>query len=59
MSPTVRVACIACDLPTAEKALNREIIADPKNYISYANRAFIMARKSDWDRALLDSIKVI
>lgn len=59
MSPTVRVACIACDLPTAEKALKGEIIADPKNHISYANRAFIMARKSDWDRALLDSIKSV
>ncbi|KAG2052917.1 WD40 repeat-like protein [Suillus hirtellus] len=59
MSPTVRVACIACDLPTAEKALNGEIVADPKNHISYANRAFIMARKSDWNRALLDSIKSV
>jgi hypothetical protein len=58
MNPRARDACIASKLPTAEKVLNQEIDADANNYISYANRALIMARKSDWDRALLDSIKV-
>lgn len=59
MNPRARDACIASKLPTAEKELNQEIDADANNYISYANRALIMARKSDWDRALLDSIKSV
>jgi hypothetical protein len=58
MNPNARDACIALNLPTAEKVLNEEIDADSDNYISYANRALIMARNCDWDRALLDSIKV-
>lgn len=59
MNPNARDACIALNLPTAEKVLNEEIDADSNNYISYANRALIMARKCDWDRALLDSIKSV
>ncbi|KAG2346847.1 hypothetical protein BDR05DRAFT_959029, partial [Suillus weaverae] len=35
------------------------IDADVNNYISYANRAFVMARKLDWDHALQDAIKSI
>jgi tetratricopeptide (TPR) repeat protein len=59
MNPKARNACIAGDLPTAKKVLNRDIDADANNYISYANRALIMARQSEWDRALLDSIKSV
>ena len=53
-----RNACLAGNLPTAEQLLTREIDVAPKNYGSYANRSFIMARKSDWDRALDDALKV-
>ncbi|KAG1787157.1 WD40-repeat-containing domain protein [Suillus plorans] len=55
----VRNACIAGDLHTAEMVLNREIDTDANNYTSYANRAFVMARKSDWDRALHDAINSV
>lgn len=59
MDPKARDACIAWDLTTAEMVLNRLIDADANNYISYASRALIMARKYNWDRALLDSIKSV
>jgi hypothetical protein len=39
--------------------LDRDIKADANNHASYANRAFVMARKSDWDHALSDANKVI
>lgn len=55
----VRNACIAGDLRTAAIVLNQEIDTHANNYISYANRAFVMARESDWDHALHDAIKVI
>ncbi|KAG2749923.1 hypothetical protein P692DRAFT_201464203 [Suillus brevipes Sb2] len=47
------------DWPTAEKALNLDIYTNPNDHIAYANRAFVMARKSNWDRALQDAIKSI
>ncbi|KAG2071022.1 WD40 repeat-like protein [Suillus decipiens] len=55
----VRNACIAGDLRTAQEVLNREIDADANNYTSYANRAFVLARDSNWDRALHDAIKSV
>ncbi|KAG1752319.1 WD40-repeat-containing domain protein [Suillus paluster] len=59
ISATARDACITGDLPTAEELLTKEIDADDKNYNSYANRSFIMARKLDWDHALCDAIKSV
>jgi hypothetical protein len=51
-------ACIIGDLTMAEDTLTQEISNDTDNYNSYANRSFVMARKSDWDRALHDALKV-
>jgi len=45
-------------LPAAEALLTREIDTDANNYNSYANRSLVMARKLDWDWALLDALKV-
>jgi hypothetical protein len=59
INPDVRNACIAGDFYTAEMALNEDIGADANNHVSYANRAFVMARKSRWDLALRDANKVI
>jgi WD40 repeat protein/tetratricopeptide (TPR) repeat protein len=59
INPDVQNACIAGDLRTAEMKLNKDINADANNHASYANRAFVMARKSDWDRALHDAIKSV
>ncbi|KAG2066426.1 WD40 repeat-like protein [Suillus decipiens] len=56
MSSTVRNACIVGDWPTAEKVLNQDIDADADDHTAYANRAFIMARKCNWDQALQDAI---
>ena len=56
--PTVRNACVIGDLPIAEGLLTREINTDGNKYSSYANRSFVMARKSDWDNALHDALKV-
>ncbi|KAG2336575.1 hypothetical protein BDR05DRAFT_993324 [Suillus weaverae] len=36
-----------------------DIFADANDYISYAHRSFVMARKHDWDHALQDAIKSI
>lgn len=58
MNSDVRNACIAGDLRAAEIALDQEIDKDAFDYTSYANRAFVMARESYWDRALHDAIKV-
>jgi len=58
MKTAVRNACINGDLPTAEELLTQEIDADGDNYSSYANRSIVMARKLDWDHALLDANKV-
>ena len=58
ISTTVLNACIIGDLPLAEDLLTQEIAGEADNYNSYANRAFVMARKSDWDRALHDALKV-
>ncbi|KAG2111742.1 WD40-repeat-containing domain protein [Suillus clintonianus] len=55
MNPRARNACIFGDLPTAERSLTQEINTDSKNYVSYANRSFVMARKLDWDQALHDA----
>lgn len=56
---TIRTAFITGDLFTAEKVLTQDITADAKNFASYANRSFIMARKFDWNNALQDANKVI
>jgi hypothetical protein len=61
INTTVRNACVSRDselLPPAEELLTQEIVADPENYSSYANRAILMVRKSDWDQALRDALKV-
>jgi len=58
MSAAVRNACISRDLDFAEELLTQEIETDPDNYISYANRAIVMARKSDWNKAFHDAQKV-
>ncbi|KAG2111739.1 WD40-repeat-containing domain protein [Suillus clintonianus] len=55
MNSRVRNACISGDLPTAEQSLTQEIDDNSKNYVSYANRSFVMARKLDWDQALHDA----
>jgi hypothetical protein len=59
MNPDVRNACITGNIRNALTVLDRDIKADANNHASYANRAFVMARKFDWDRALHDAIKVI
>jgi hypothetical protein len=56
---TIRTAFIAGDLFTTENVLTQDITADAKNFASYANRSFIMARKFDWNNALQDATKVI
>jgi hypothetical protein len=58
MDPIARDACITGDLQTAEGLLTQAIDAHTNDHISYANRSFVMARKLDWDRALLDADKV-
>jgi hypothetical protein len=55
---TARNACIGRDLSTAEELLTQDIFADANDYISYAHRSFVMARKHDWDHAFQDAIKV-
>jgi hypothetical protein len=57
ITATVRSACVTGDLSTAEELLTQEIDADVNNYVSYANRAFVMARKLNWDHALQDANK--
>ncbi|KAG2358956.1 quinon protein alcohol dehydrogenase-like superfamily [Suillus spraguei] len=59
ITTTARNACVTGDLSTAEEWLTKEIDADINNYTSYANRAFVMARKLDWDHALQDAIKSV
>ncbi|KAG2069227.1 WD40 repeat-like protein [Suillus decipiens] len=54
---TKRTASITGDLTIAEKVLTEEITADAKNFASYANRSFVMARKLEWNRALQDANK--
>ncbi|KAG2047946.1 WD40 repeat-like protein [Suillus hirtellus] len=44
-------------LSTAEMVLTQNFDAGVNSYASYANRSFVMARKSDWDCALQDAIK--
>ncbi|KAG1786303.1 uncharacterized protein HD556DRAFT_1539637 [Suillus plorans] len=41
------------------RLLTQDINTSPNNHTSYAHRSFVMARKYDWDRALLDAIKSI
>ncbi|KAG1721612.1 hypothetical protein EDB19DRAFT_1960874 [Suillus lakei] len=59
ISTTARNACIAGDLSTAEQLFTQEIDTDARNYTSYANRAFALARKLHWDHALQDAIKSV
>ena len=58
ITKTTRIASIRGDLTTAEKILTQEITADIKNFASYANRSFVMARKLNWESALHDATKV-
>jgi hypothetical protein len=58
ITKTTQIASITGDLSTAEKILTQEIIADIKNFASYANRSFVMARKLNWENALQDATKV-
>jgi hypothetical protein len=56
---TIRDAFMDRDFSTAETLLSQVINADTGvNYISYANRSFLMAQKFDWDRALEDALMV-
>ncbi|KAG2055120.1 WD40 repeat-like protein, partial [Suillus hirtellus] len=59
MNSTVRNACIAGDWPTAERVLNSNIYNDTNDHTAYANRAFVMARKCDWDQAFRDAIRSV
>lgn len=55
----IRDALMDRDFSTAETLLSQAINANAGvNYISYANRSFLMAQKSDWDRALEDALMV-
>lgn len=58
MNTTIRNACSIGDLHIAEALLTKEIDADGSKYNSYANRSVVMARKLDWDCALVDACKV-
>jgi hypothetical protein len=58
MKSAVRNACIVGDLPAAELVLNIDIDAGTNVHTAYANRAFIMARKCNWDQALYDAVQV-
>ncbi|KIK32920.1 hypothetical protein CY34DRAFT_18718 [Suillus luteus UH-Slu-Lm8-n1] len=57
ITKTICIASITGDLTTAEKVLTREITADTKNFTSYANRSFVMARKLRLGNALQDANK--
>jgi tetratricopeptide (TPR) repeat protein len=57
INKTTRIASIAGDLSTAEKILTQEITADIKDFASYANRSFVMARTLNWESALQDATK--
>jgi hypothetical protein len=58
MNLAARNACIIGDFPAAEKVLNIDIEADADNHTAYTNRAFVMARKCDWDQALQNAVQV-
>jgi tetratricopeptide (TPR) repeat protein len=57
ITKAIRTASITGDLYTAEKVLTQEITADARNFASYANRSFVMARKLSWEKALQDANK--
>jgi tetratricopeptide (TPR) repeat protein len=57
ITKAIRTASITGDLYTAEKVLTQEITADARNFASYANRSFVMARKLNWEKALKDANK--
>lgn len=59
MNTTIRNACLIGDLHIAEVMLTKEIDADGSKYNSYANRSVVMARKLDWDCALVDAYKSV
>ncbi|KIK45230.1 hypothetical protein CY34DRAFT_801852 [Suillus luteus UH-Slu-Lm8-n1] len=59
INTTARNACLSGDLAIAEELLTQEIDSDPNNYVSYASRSFVMARKHDWDHALRDALMSI
>ncbi|KAG1785217.1 WD40-repeat-containing domain protein [Suillus plorans] len=57
ITKTARNTRVTEVLSTAEMVLTETFDAGINNYASYANRSFVMARKSDWDCALQDAIK--
>ncbi|KAG2066424.1 WD40 repeat-like protein [Suillus decipiens] len=59
MNPTVRNACIVGDLPTAEKMLNLDLYINANDHTAYAHRAFIMARRCNWDQSLEDAVQSV
>ncbi|KAG1789544.1 uncharacterized protein HD556DRAFT_777664 [Suillus plorans] len=59
MNTTIRNACLVGDLHIAEAMLTKEIDADGSNYNTYANHSVVMARKLDWDCALVDACKSV
>jgi tetratricopeptide (TPR) repeat protein len=59
MKSAVRDACIVGDLPAAELVLNIDIDAGTNDHTAYANRAFVMARKCNWDQALYDAVQSV
>ncbi|KAG2347849.1 hypothetical protein BDR05DRAFT_996186 [Suillus weaverae] len=59
LDTTARNACITGDLLAAEELLTHEIDVDIDNYISYANRSFVMSRQLNWDLALRDACKSV
>ncbi|KAG1805105.1 uncharacterized protein HD556DRAFT_1437268 [Suillus plorans] len=56
---TSHIACVNGDLSTAEGLLTQDINTSLNDHTFYAHWSFVMARKCDWDRALLDAIKSI
>ncbi|KAG1887519.1 WD40-repeat-containing domain protein [Suillus fuscotomentosus] len=54
-----RDACLTGDLSIAEELLTQDVHTNVDDFISYANRSFVRARKHDWDHALDDAIQSI
>ncbi|KAG1887514.1 WD40-repeat-containing domain protein [Suillus fuscotomentosus] len=56
---TARDACLTGDLSIAEELLTQDVHTNVDDFILYANRSFVMARKHDWDHALDDGIESV
>ncbi|KAG1746771.1 uncharacterized protein EDB91DRAFT_1245943 [Suillus paluster] len=59
MTSSIRNACIAGDLSTAEMLLTQEIDTDADDYHAYAHHSIVMARQHQCNHALQDAIKSI